>query len=112
MMSCINHCIAAVNNSASKGVTARIDSDQSPAFKLLAGIHYCVRYMGEATAAEFATMTLQSISRAMRESKLSPEFMNKLLGGVSKEKGLTREDIIKYARTTASNQSDIQSSIG
>ena len=112
MMSCINHCIAAVNTSSSKGITSRIDNDQSPAYKLLAGIHYCVRYMGEATAPEFATMTLQSISRAMRESKLSPDFMNKLLGGVAKDKGLSREDIIKYAKTTASNQSDIQQSIG
>ena len=84
MMSCINHCIAAVNNAATKGMTARIDNNTSPAYKLLSGIHYCERYMGEATASEFATMTLQSISKAMRESKLSPEFMNKLLGGVDK----------------------------
>ena len=114
MMSCINHCIAAVNTAATKGITARVDGgkEPSPAYVLLAGIHYCVRYMGEATAAEFATMTLQAISRAMRESKLSPEFMNKLLGGVDKEKGLSREDIIKYSKGTASHQSELQQSIG
>lgn len=112
MMSCINHCIAAVNTAASKGITSRIDNEKSEAFILLAGIHYCVRYMGEATSPEFATMTLQSISKAMRESKLSNDLMNKLLSGVSKEKGLTREDIVRYARSTASGQSTIQQEIG
>ncbi len=112
MMSCINHCISNINIAISKGVTARVDGKNSPAYKLLAGIHYSVRYMGEATSEEFATMTLQSISRAIRESKLSTEFMNKLLGGVDKDAGLTREDIIKYARATASNQSEIQQNIG
>ena len=68
--------------------------------------------MGDATSSELATMTLQSIAKAMRESKLSNEFMNKLLGGVSKEKGLTREDIIRYAKNTAAGQSEIQSNIG
>ena len=112
MMACINHCIAQVNNAATKGITVRIDNENSPAFKLLAGIHYCVRFMGDATSSELATMTLQSIAKAMRESKLSNEFMNKLLGGVSKEKGLTREDIIRYAKNTAAGQSEIQSNIG
>ena len=112
MMSCINHCIAAVNTAATKGVTARIDNNTSPAYKLLAGIHYSVRFMGEATSSEFATMALQAISRAMRESKLSPEFINKLLSGVDKEKGLSREDIIRYSRTTASHQESLQSAIG
>jgi hypothetical protein len=112
MMSCINHCIAQVNSAATKGITVRIDNENSPAFKLLAGIHYCVRFMGDATSAELATMTLQSVAKAMRESKLSTDFMNKLLGGVSKEKGLTREDIIRYAKDTAAGQSEIQSNIG
>jgi hypothetical protein len=112
MMSCINYSISQVTKAASDGTTANITGKNSKGYKLLAGIHHCVRYMGEATAAEFATMTLQSIARAMRDSKLSPEFMNKLLGGVDKDAGLTREDIIRYARTTAGNQSDIQQSIG
>lgn len=112
MMACINHCIANMNTAISKGVTAKVDGKNSPAYKLLAGIHYSVRYMGEATTEELATMTLQTISRAIRESKLSTEFMNKLLGGIDKEAGLTREDIIKYARSTASNQSEIQTNIG
>jgi len=112
MMSCINFCIANINVAISKGATAKIDSKNSPAYKLLAGIHYCIRYMGEATTEELATMTVQNVSRAIRESKLSTEFMNKLLGGVDPAAGLTREDILKYARATASNQNDIQQNIG
>jgi hypothetical protein len=38
--------------------------------------------------------------------------MQKLLGGIDKAKGLSREDIIQYSRTTSSNQLDIQGSIG
>jgi hypothetical protein len=112
MMSCINHCIANINESVQKGVSARVDSDKSPAYKLLAGIHYCIRFMGIASSPELATMTLQAVTRAMRESKMSPEFMQKLLGGIDKAKGLSREDIIQYSRTTSSNQLDIQGSIG
>lgn len=112
MMSCINYCIASVNESISKNVSARVDNDKSPAYKLLAGIHYCVRFMGEASSPELATMTLQAVTRAMRDSKMSPEFMQKLLAGIDKAKGLGREDIIKYARATSTNQLDIQGSIG
>lgn len=112
MMSCINHCLAKINEAVTNGVTARIDSEKSPAFKLLAGIHYCVRFMGEASSAELATMTLQSATRALRDSKLSGEFMSKLLSGVSKEKGLSREDIVKYSRTSCNAQIDLSNQIG
>jgi len=112
MMSCINHCIAAVNESIQKGHTAKIDSDKSPAYKLIAGIHYCVRFMGQASSPELATMTLQAITRAMRESKMSPEFLAKLLGGVDKARGLTREDIVAYSRTTSTSALDLQGNIG
>ena len=112
MMSCINHCIANINDAIKKGTTARVDSDKSPAYVLIAGMHYCIRFMGQAAAPELATMTLQAITRSMREGKMSPEFMQKLLAGIDKTKGLTRDDIIQYSRTTSTNQLDVQSSIG
>lgn len=112
MMSCINFCIGGVTEAVQKGTNASVVSDKSAAYKLLAGIHYCVRFMGEASSPELATMTLQAITRAMRESKMSPQFVTNLLNGVDKAKGLTREDIVKYSRTTSTNSLDIQSSVG
>lgn len=112
MMSCINHCLAKINENANKKTVCRIDNDKSDAYKLLAGIHYCVRFMGEASSSELATMTLQYASRALRESTLSGEYMSKLLQGVDAKKGLTRDDIVKYSRTSCNAQIDVQSSIG
>lgn len=112
MMSCINYCIGSVNDAVQKNITAAVASDKAPAYKLLAGIHYCVRFMGEASSPELATMTLQSITKAMRESKMSPQFVTNLLNGVDKAKGLTREDIVKYSRTTSTNSLDVQSQLG
>ena len=112
MMSCINFCIGAVNDAVNKNITAAVASDKAPAYKLLAGIHYCVRFMGEASSPELATMTLQSVTRAMRESKMSPQFVTNLLNGVDKTKGLTREDIVKYSRTTSTNSLDVQANVG
>ena len=112
MMTAINYCIGGINEAIQKGVTARIDNEKSPAYKLLAGIHYCVRFMGEASSPELATMSLQAITRAMRESKMSPAFVTALLNGVNKEKGLSREDIVKYSRTTSINSSELQGSVG
>ena len=112
MMSCINYCIGSVNDAVQKNITAAVASDKAPAYKLLAGIHYCVRFMGEASSPELATMTLQSVTKAMRESKMSPQFVTNLLNGVDKAKGLTREDIVKYSRTTSTNSLDVQASVG
>lgn len=112
MMTIINFCIGGINTAIHDGITASIVNEKQPAYKLLAGIHYCVRYMGEASSPELATMCLQAISRAMRESKMSAAFITNLLNGVDKAKGLSREDIVKYSRTTGKTNLDVQSNVG
>lgn len=112
MMSCINYAIGEINKGVSAGITSRIDNDKSPAYKLLAGIHYTVRFMGLASSSELATMTIQALTRALRESKLSQDFTVKLLGGIDKAKGLSRDDILKYSRSSASSQLTLSEEIG
>jgi hypothetical protein len=112
MTACTNHCLAQINENANKKTVCRITDDKSEAYKLLAGIHHCVRFMGEASSPELATLTLQIASRALRESTLSGEYMSKLLQGVDPKKGLTRDDIVKYSRTSCNGQIDTQASIG
>lgn len=114
MMSVINYCIGEINKAASSNdkITARVDNEKSPAYQLLAGIHRSVVFMGDAGTVELASMTFQSIARSLRESSLSSEFLNKLLGGIDKAKGLDRESLVKYARNYAHNQQDVSTAIG
>lgn len=112
MMSCINYAIGEINKAVAAGITSRVDNEKSPAYKLIAGIHYTVRFMGQATSPELATMTIQSLTRALRESKLSQDFTVKLLGGIDSKKGLSREDIVKYSRTSSITQLELSAEIG
>lgn len=120
MMSCINHGISKINEAAKEGVTSRIDSNKSEAYKLLSGIHYCVRFMGEAASSELATMALMSLVNTLRESKLSQDFISKLLNGVGKgatatnklDGTLLREDIIRYSKSSSISQLNVSEAIG
>jgi hypothetical protein len=85
-------------------------TDGSSSRILLENIAYSLAFMSKIDNT-LATMMLQSISRKMRDSRLSPEFMNKLLGGINPEKGLTRESIISHAKKTASENSELRSRI-
>ena len=112
MMSCINYAMGEINKGVANSITSRVDNEKSPAYQLIAGIHYTVRFMGQSASPELATMTIQALTRALRESKLSQDFTVKLLGGIDKAKGLTREDIVRYSRTSSISQLELSSEIG
>ena len=114
MTALINYCIGEINRISSESIKCDTRSKESAAYKILAGLHRSVVYMGEATTAELASMTLQSICGVLRSSsdRISAEWMTKLLQGVDAKNGLTREAIIKYAVNSGTTDLNIQNSIG
>ncbi len=112
-MSLVNYCIGAINQGVVDKITARIDNEKSPAYKLLAGIHRSIRFLGTVPggSVELANLAFVNVFKTLRQSFNSNEFVNKLVSGVDPKKGLTRQDLIQYSRTFANTQSSIEDSI-
>lgn len=111
MMSIVNYCVNQIDRAKAENVTARFDNPEGKAFKLLAGVHRSIRYLGLAASPEIATMAAGSIVTKVR-STLSENFIGTLFRGIDPKKGLTRDDFVKWSRQNADHRESIDSQIG
>lgn len=111
MMGVVNYCINQIEEAKRANVQARFDNADGKGFKLLAGLHRSIRFLGQAASSEIATMAAGSVVTKVRAT-LTENFIGQLFRGIDPKKGLTRDDFVKWSRQNADSRETIDSQIG
>lgn len=117
MYSVINYAVARMVEASAQKIRFDLksvkDRTTTDCYKLIAGVHRSIVFLGDHTTPELAQTALSSVwGRAITIENIGTRLTSELLQGVDPANGLTRESIIKYSRQENHNHAALQKALG